>query len=285
MVILKPGDVMVLTCTATGVPVPEINWRLNWGHIPEKCTSTSINGTGTLTCENIQVSDQGAYSCEALNIEGFVFAVPDAILVVQTDLDSICPKGKFNSEATRPEECIPCFCFGVATECKSANLFTYHIPPPFDRHRVINVYIGQEIRVKGDADRDLIAVQPIGTDGVQIVSSYTNELDSYDIPYFALPEVYRREQLNSYGGYLKYSVRYSGNGVPNEAPAVILIGNNITLVYKGKSVLPNYETQESVRFFEGYWFKKNGRYEEPARRADIMVALQNVDNILIKYVS
>ena len=24
-----------------GIPTPEIVWRLNWGHVPEKCTMTS----------------------------------------------------------------------------------------------------------------------------------------------------------------------------------------------------------------------------------------------------
>lgn len=272
---------MILTCTAIGIPVPEINWRLNWGHIPAKCTTTSINGTGTLTCKDIQVSDQGAYSCEALNIAGFVFAVPDAILVVKPT-DSICPPGKFNSEAKTPEECISCFCFGVATDCRSANLFTYHIPPPFDRHKVVNIDTSSEIVLRGDADRNQFGIQPIGSDSVRIIASLDNELDSYIIPYFALPEIYLGQQLNSYGGFLKYNVRYSGNGVPNDAPAVILTGNNITLVYKGKTILPNYEAEESVRFFEGYWYKKVGRYEEIATRVDIMMVLQKVDNILIK---
>lgn len=56
MVNLNKGDLFIITCTAVGVPTPEIVWRLNWGHIPEKCTTTSINGVGTLTCPDIQVS-------------------------------------------------------------------------------------------------------------------------------------------------------------------------------------------------------------------------------------
>lgn len=45
---------MTLTCRAVGVPTPVVVWRLNWGHIPPKCTSTSERGVGTLTCPNIQ---------------------------------------------------------------------------------------------------------------------------------------------------------------------------------------------------------------------------------------
>lgn len=50
------GEVFIVTCTAVAVPTPEIVWRRNWGHIPEKCTTTSENGFGTLTCPDIQVS-------------------------------------------------------------------------------------------------------------------------------------------------------------------------------------------------------------------------------------
>jgi len=38
--------------------------------------------TGTLTIRNVNVADGGAYSCEALNNQGFIFAVPDAIVDV-----------------------------------------------------------------------------------------------------------------------------------------------------------------------------------------------------------
>ena len=38
--------------------------------------------TGTLTVRNVNVGDGGAYSCEALNNQGFIFAIPDAIVDV-----------------------------------------------------------------------------------------------------------------------------------------------------------------------------------------------------------
>ncbi|XP_050453317.1 basement membrane-specific heparan sulfate proteoglycan core protein isoform X8 [Cataglyphis hispanica] len=281
MVVLEPGEMLLLTCTAIGVPIPEINWRLNWGHIPAKCTTVSINGTGTLTCPDIQIQDQGAYSCEALNVGGFVFAVPDAIVVVK-EPRNICPKGKFNSEAKVVDECISCFCFGVATECRSADLFTYQIPPPLDRHKIVSVEIIPTIKIHGDISNQISQIRPIGRDGVQLLESFSNELNVYNVPYFALPENYHGSQLKSYGGYLKYSIRHSGNGTPNNAPTVILSGNNYILVHKGKELTPDYETEESVRFFYGDWYKQQGRNEVPASREEIMMTLANVDNILIK---
>lgn len=281
MVLLESGQTLVLTCTAIGVPMPEINWRLNWGHIHSKCTTISVNGTGTLTCPDIQPEDQGAYSCEALNIGGFVFAVPDAIVVVK-ESGNVCPKGKFNSEARSTEECISCFCFGVATECRSADLFTYHIPPPFDRYKIVSVETVPEIRIHGDISSQISQIRPIGRDGVHLMESFTNELNVYNIPYFALPESYHSSQLKSYGGYLKYSIRYNSNGTPNNAPTVILSGNNYVLVHKGREIPSNQEIEESVRFFYGDWYKQQDRNEVLASREEIMMTLANVDNILVK---
>lgn len=146
MITLDIGDLFEISCKAVGVPTPEVVWRLNWGHIPEKCRTRSEGGVGTLTCQNIQVifqikkirfifyklllflqeHDQGAYSCEAINIRGSQFAVPDTILMVNRP-GKICPTGYFNDEARSPTECISCFCFGATTECQSADLFTYQV--------------------------------------------------------------------------------------------------------------------------------------------------------------
>ncbi|KAK2578017.1 hypothetical protein KPH14_008439 [Odynerus spinipes] len=281
MVVLEPGDLMVLTCVAIGVPVPEINWRLNWGHIHSKCTTTSVNGTGTLTCPDIQPEDSGAYSCEALNVAGFVIAQPDAILVVK-EPTGICPKGMFNSEARSIDECISCFCFGVATECRSANLFTYQLPPPVESHKVLSVQTAPEIRLLNDIKDQISEVRTIGRDGIQLLESFSNEMNTYRVPYYALSEHYHGSQLKSYGGYLTYTIHYSGNGAPNNAPSVILTGNKYTLFHKGKNIPPDYETKESVRFFYGEWYKQQGNTEVLASREDIMMTLANVDNILVK---
>ena len=36
----------IINCTAMGIPTPEIVWRLNWGHVPEKCKMTSTPMAG-----------------------------------------------------------------------------------------------------------------------------------------------------------------------------------------------------------------------------------------------
>ncbi len=41
---------------------------------------TSENGRGTLTIRDVKEGDQGAYTCEAINAKGLVFAIPDGVL-------------------------------------------------------------------------------------------------------------------------------------------------------------------------------------------------------------
>lgn len=43
---------------------------------------TNDNGKGVLTISEARLEDAGAYSCEALNSKGRIFAIPDAIVYV-----------------------------------------------------------------------------------------------------------------------------------------------------------------------------------------------------------
>uniref|UniRef100_A0AC34Q6P2 Basement membrane-specific heparan sulfate proteoglycan core protein n=1 Tax=Panagrolaimus sp. JU765 TaxID=591449 RepID=A0AC34Q6P2_9BILA len=76
------GDSFQLTCRAVAVPEAYINWRLNWGPVcdPPRCVQESEGGVGTLTVNNAQPLDQGAYTCEAINVKGRVLATPDCIV-------------------------------------------------------------------------------------------------------------------------------------------------------------------------------------------------------------
>ncbi|XP_069692113.1 basement membrane-specific heparan sulfate proteoglycan core protein isoform X26 [Periplaneta americana] len=293
MVMANIGDVLTIQCTAIGVPIPEVVWRLNWGHLPEKCTMTSVGGVGTLTCPDIQESDQGAYSCEAINNKGSVFAVPDSILVVKKQ-PSVCRPGYFNNEARSPAECISCFCFGVTTECSSADLFTYQLPPPFDQYKLVGVNVNPStgaVEIRSETPyRSTPTIRPIARNGFHVQTS--ERLGDNLYPYFAMPENYHGNQLKSYGGYLKYTVKHEGRGHPISAPDVVLSGNGYTLVHPGRPPVAGRDNDYSVRFFYGEWYKRGSARPggdipgEPtdtlATREEIMMALGNVDNLLIR---
>ena len=132
----------IINCTAMGVPTPQVVWRLNWGHVPEKCSQTNSlleenRSFGELSCPEASQLDQGAYSCEAINSMGSCFAGSagcgqpgqDAILVVRPE-DGTCTGGHFNSAASSPEQCIQCYCSGRADLCTSSELYVSVLPPP-----------------------------------------------------------------------------------------------------------------------------------------------------------
>ena len=84
---VQQGETVVITCEAIGTPTPLIIWRLNWGHVgkPPRVSSTSENGRGVLTIRDAHALDEGAYTCEALNSKGTVFAQPDTIVTVRRE--------------------------------------------------------------------------------------------------------------------------------------------------------------------------------------------------------
>ncbi|KAL1514177.1 hypothetical protein ABEB36_003476 [Hypothenemus hampei] len=288
MISLSVGQTFTITCRAVGVPTPEIMWRLNWHHVPTKCRMTSENGYGTLICENIQIEDQGAYSCEALSTIATVFAKTDTILTVTGP--SVCRAGYFNVEARSESECIKCFCFGHTSNCRSADLYTFQFQPPFDSLKLLGVRIDPITGVIDIRDEPIYKgvepqLQQIGTNGVRASIPYLVELNQPNVgPYFALPENYHGNQLKSYGGYLKYTVRHSNTGRPIEGPDVILTGNNYILLHESRSPPPAHlATEQRVRFFEDEWTIKS--YQErsrPATREEVMMALEDVNHILIK---
>uniref|UniRef100_A0AAR5PFS0 Basement membrane-specific heparan sulfate proteoglycan core protein n=1 Tax=Dendroctonus ponderosae TaxID=77166 RepID=A0AAR5PFS0_DENPD len=288
MITLAAGQTFIITCRAVGVPTPQIMWRLNWNHVPPKCRMTSENGFGTLTCENIQIEDQGAYSCEALSAIKTVFASPDTILTVTRE--AFCPAGYFNVDARVENECIKCFCFGHSSSCRSADLFIFQFQPPFDALKLLGARIDPRTGVVDIRDEPIYkGVEPqlwnIGANGVATSLPKYAELNQPDVvPYFALPENYHGNQLKSYGGYLKYTVRHGNTGRPVEGPDVILTGNNYVLLHESRDPPAPFQAEEKrVRFFDGDWtIKSASQRPRPASREEVMMALEDVSQILIK---
>ncbi|XP_059622285.1 basement membrane-specific heparan sulfate proteoglycan core protein isoform X2 [Phlebotomus argentipes] len=271
---LSTGSIFNITCRAVGIPVPLVVWRLNWGHIPDKCTTTSVNGYGVLTCPGVEVRDSGAYSCEVINSMGTQFASPDTILVV--DGTEVCPSGYFNSKATRQEDCINCFCFGVSTQCSSADLYIYSLPPPVTSLHVVGVtgpWTGQrEIDVSQYQAHDVIATKF----GIKVRLSDTVR----ETAFYALPSEYLGNQLKSYGGFLTYDLEFVGAGPANQAPDVLLLGNGYKLTHKIRGPLNAGSLhQVKVEFHVGTWYKEDGRQ---ATREELMMVLADIENFLIK---
>ncbi|KAH9383798.1 hypothetical protein HPB48_025568 [Haemaphysalis longicornis] len=285
------GETVNITCRAIGNPVPLINWRLNWGHIPPKprVTTTSENGFGVITIRDVRQSDQGAWSCEAINSKQSVLATPDAILVVKSK--GVCHPPLFNDQARTSSECLRCFCFGVSQTCHSSSLNKITIPL-VNEVSVATMSIlpdgsymdvTEKFRPNQNAVRANVGSRKFSID---------SQIKTSEAPvhyYWSLPAEFLGNQASSvhYGGHLKYTFRYQASSRPVQAADLILKGNGITLYHTlRQSYGPLRDNAIEVQFSEGEWHK-DARHSasgspDTATREDIMLVLQNIEGIFIR---
>ncbi|XP_050723887.1 basement membrane-specific heparan sulfate proteoglycan core protein-like isoform X5 [Eriocheir sinensis] len=300
-VVVQVGESFTLTCVVMGTPTPIVLWRLNWGHVPAKCEMTSENGRGVLICPDAQPTDQGAYSCEAINGRGSVFATPDAIVVVSGSPTVLCRPPQFNSAAINRNDCLNCFCFGATDQCYSSDMYITQLPPPSsDSFTLVGAnqdqfqgnYVIRDTQYPLSSSH-LVRGQPrTPSDRATLAVDRSNLRGPRDLViYFSLPSSHKGQQLASFGGTLHYRIHYSRIGASQTTsyPDVIIRGNNVTLMYVHDGTFaPDIENRVDVRFFYGQWFKRvatnggNIQTQNPATREEIMMVLENMDLLLIR---
>ncbi|KAM9505208.1 basement membrane-specific heparan sulfate proteoglycan core protein-like isoform 16-T16 [Salvelinus alpinus] len=275
------GETVTFNCVAVGVPTPIITWRLNWGHIPisGRISMTSENGRGSLTIRDVKEADQGAYTCEAINAKGLVFGIPDGVLSL-TQKPGNCPNGHFSVEG----RCISCFCFGITKNCGNTGRYRNQINLRFteeDDFKGVNVTYPSRPGTPPLSSTQLL-INP-EEEEFQLVdlSRRFLILDSF----WTLPRQFLGNKIDSYGGSLKYKVRYTlarGETEPEEKPDVVLTGNGQRLVYRRGNPTPSREVnQKEIKFTEDNWQHSSGRQ---VSREDLMMTLASLESISIRTV-
>uniref|UniRef100_A0AAR2JID5 Heparan sulfate proteoglycan 2 n=1 Tax=Pygocentrus nattereri TaxID=42514 RepID=A0AAR2JID5_PYGNA len=276
------GQTVTFSCTAVGVPTPIITWRLNWGHIPVmplscRISMTSENGQGTLTIRDVKEGDQGAYTCEAINAKGLVFAIPDGVLTLSRN----CPEGHFNIGGN----CLPCFCFGITKNCQSTGRYRNQISLRFreeDDFKGVNVSFPTRPGTPPPLTSTQLFINP-EEEEFQLVdlSRRFLDLDSY----WTLPRQFLGSKVDSYGGYLRYKVSYSlqrDGSEPVDKPDVVLRGNGQRLIYRrSPTTSSNIKNERQIRFTEENWQHSSG---QPVSREDLLMTLGNLESIGIRTV-
>uniref|UniRef100_A0A4Y0BED1 TEP1-F n=1 Tax=Anopheles funestus TaxID=62324 RepID=A0A4Y0BED1_ANOFN len=279
---IPAGGILNITCRTAGVPVPLIAWRLNLGHVPLKCESHNDDGIGRLTCENMQPIDSGVYMCEIINTMGTHFVSPDTIVTV-TDNGTVCQQDTFNNKTRFSADCIHCFCFGVSTTCGRANLYTHILKPSYWPGAIVDTvgpWSGYDRLMVVDGSRDYILRHLY--DGVELIfpSLHDHSRSPHHVSYCSYLNNYMGNQLNSYGGSIRYEVQYKGIDETVHAPDVIIKGNGKVLVhwYKG-TILKNVINHVSVSLLPNKWQHMD---DTQATREDIMMVLSNIELFLIR---
>uniref|UniRef100_A0A673I3A5 Basement membrane-specific heparan sulfate proteoglycan core protein-like n=1 Tax=Sinocyclocheilus rhinocerous TaxID=307959 RepID=A0A673I3A5_9TELE len=286
------GDTVTFTCSAIGVPVPIITWRLNWGHIPtsSRITMASENGRGTITIRDVKEGDQGAYTCEAINAKGLVFAIPDGVLslsqrpnpVVSSSLYVFagnCRDGHFSVG----DHCMPCFCFGITKHCQSTGRYRSQITLRFTEEedfKGVNVSFPSRPGTQPPLSSTQMLINP-ESEEFQLVDLSRRFLDQDS--YWTLPRQFLGNKVDLYGGYLNFKVSYSlqrGGSELKEKPDVVLSGNGQKFIYRrGDPTLPDTINRRQIKFTEENWQHSAGR---AATRDDLMMTLANLESIHIR---
>ncbi|XP_070560394.1 uncharacterized protein [Ptychodera flava] len=285
------GGTVRLECEAEGIPTPIISWRLNWGHIPgpaQRVIATTEDGKGVLTITDAREEDSGAYTCEAMNNKGYVFAIPDGVVVVMP-ADGVCQGTVFNVEAVTPDECVECFCFGVTSQCDSSNYYVTQEPLRFseagDNGGVQLVSRRSSTSIEAQ-DTRYLQIQP--RTGELFVNHFSRIFGDGNY-YWMLPTRFLGNQLTSYGGTLQYTIRFDSDerSTPYDIPDCIIQGNGIKLVYSiSQQPTQRQSVRRVVEFREFNWLREGGRGDiavrEPAKRSDLMTVLADIDTFLIR---
>ncbi|XP_051914453.1 basement membrane-specific heparan sulfate proteoglycan core protein isoform X3 [Hippocampus zosterae] len=275
------GATVTFTCQAVGVPTPIITWRLNWGHVPisGRISMTSENGRGTLTIRDVKEADQGAYTCEAINAKGLVFGIPDGVLTLTSNPNpGDCPDDNFSVGG----RCVPCFCAGITKNCKSTARFRNQISLRFteeDDFKGVNVSYPSRPGTPPLSSTQLLINPDMEEFQLVDLSRRFLNLDSF----WTLPRQFLGNKIDSYGGSLKYKVRFilaRGLSEPVEKPDVILVGNGRRLIYRRGGATPaGVVNQREIKFTEENWQHSSGRQ---VSREELMMTLADLDSISIR---
>ncbi|EDS37079.1 conserved hypothetical protein [Culex quinquefasciatus] len=256
-VTLTVGDLLNLTCVASGVPAPSIDWKMN-GKLPGgDCDWSTEGGVGQLSCR-LRLIDAGNYSCTARQPSRREIESRGTMVNVT---GNACREGFF-SESGKRKLCLKCFCSGVSTLCQAANLYRWNYTMAMN-----------------DWKMKYAAV---------MFSNDTQHLDikSYDkfetnfTPYYKLPYRFKEYQVGSYDGNLQYEIQVDNTSYSKDQPDIILQGYNATLFYKYKTpLIPGRSNKVVLRIHESNFRHQDGK---KASRDDLMIVLAYINLFLIR---
>uniref|UniRef100_A0A1I8BFW3 Ig-like domain-containing protein n=1 Tax=Meloidogyne hapla TaxID=6305 RepID=A0A1I8BFW3_MELHA len=286
-VVVPQGGEFKLTCRAVGVPDPYINWRLNWADVcePPRCQQVSEGGVGTLTVQNAQPLDQGAYTCEAINVKGRVLATPDCIVRIVSipapepipQLRAPPPEQRTCASPTSyqaPQGCLRCFCFGVTDKCRSSMLFR-------TKEKLFFAAEAQGVQLADQDGRTTPGTQ-FDFDRYGFVGH--KEPHHGQTLYWKMPQRFLGNKVTAYGGDLSVKLLYEGPGPGRIEPLVIIRGNGITLIHRARDqesvFTPGREFTVTVPTYEQYYEHRDGRGS--ASREDLMMVLADLDLFMIR---
>uniref|UniRef100_A0A183CLT6 Basement membrane proteoglycan n=1 Tax=Globodera pallida TaxID=36090 RepID=A0A183CLT6_GLOPA len=276
------------------------------GHPFAVSVNTYEGGVGTLSVQNAQPMDQGAYTCEAINVKGRVLATPDCIVRIVSIPAPQAPQpppppppepqrltcnaqGAYSPYTDTRGQC-QCKPLTTGTTCSQCVQGAYHLSDRAPQGCLNGLYRTKEkLFFAGDSQGiELSNVQGQAQPGIQFDFEQYGFL-THKEPHFSqtlywkLPQRFLGDKVTAYGGDLSVQLQYQGAGQIREEPLVVIQGNGVTLVHKPRDqesqFTPGHPFAVSVNTYEQNYEHQNG---SPASREDLMMALADLNLVLIR---
>ncbi|XP_032527888.2 laminin subunit alpha [Danaus plexippus] len=188
----------------------------------------------------------------------------------------VCKEEYFNLQSDNPEGCTKCYCFGKTTRCSSSHLSWAELNGMSDWY-LANIEANRTLSIFR------LGIDPtLFNDSVISADLSGSEEDSQKVVYFGAPDYYLGKRLNSYGGYLTYSIFYTtrDDGRAIAAADVIIGGANGYIVHNSVEQPPSQiNWMHTVRISEDEFTNLDGT---AVTRDQFMNVLVNVTSIYIR---
>ncbi|KAI8431212.1 hypothetical protein MSG28_001250 [Choristoneura fumiferana] len=148
-----------------------------------------------------------------------------------------CKEEYFNLQASNPDGCTKCYCFGKTTRCTSAQLTWAPISGMLYWH-LVNVEANRTLNVFPHSS------PPSQVNDTIIGVEMSGDRENQKVVYFGAPDYYLGKRLTSYGGLLTYSVFYVAKetGHAIDAADVIIGGPNGYILHRSIEQPPSQMT-------------------------------------------
>ncbi|XP_062847310.1 laminin subunit alpha-1 [Trichomycterus rosablanca] len=158
------------------------------GFTGEKCDRCAFGYRDFPLCTRCECSLEGSH-----NIDPCRECICKAnVMGANCDL---CKQGFYNLQASNPEGCTECFCFGVSDVCESSTWST-------------SLIVHRDGWLRPSIHSSSIYTAPVSEDNLIIADNATAPRGHHSVASWSAPEHFLGNQLKAYGSFLNFSVVY-----------------------------------------------------------------------------
>ncbi|ESP05355.1 hypothetical protein LOTGIDRAFT_227981 [Lottia gigantea] len=268
--------------------------RISEGLKPGDCICKP--GFGGVRCEQCQFGFYGYPNCKPCPCNPAGSANPaicDRRCVCKENVEGRqcdrCRPGYYNLDRNNPEGCTKCFCFGVTTSCGSSDWGISQVTEM--NGWVLSTRMADGLTLLPRSFNGWLEAKTYILTGSDVEGTGSWPVTQTDIHYWVAPMVFTGNRLSSYGGMLKFTIKYILDSNIDKRyhlsePDVIIEGGGMMITNGQKYLREEIENRVGIVLHESEWRKlitvDNRLTEVPLTKGDMMRVLQSIMRVMIR---